>query len=56
MFLITLLHLLGLIDLVEEDAKELKNVVNNVNNQMKEGFDETRGKHILLASLVKFIH
>ena len=38
-----------------EDAKELKDVANNINNEVKEGFHEIRGKHISLASLMKFI-
>lgn len=49
-FLLTFLHILGFLELVVEDMNK---VITNMNNEVKEGFDETHGKHI--SSLIRFI-
>lgn len=45
-FLLTFLCVLGLIEHVAEDVNQVKVITKNTNKEMKEGFNETQGKHI----------
>ena len=45
MFLLTFLRVLGLIEHVAEDVNQVKVITKNTNKEMKEGFNETQGKH-----------
>lgn len=55
LFLLILLHILGLTELVAKDVNKVKDIVENASNKVKKAFDETKGKHISLAGLRRFI-